>query len=72
MAVLQNWFILNLVMQTTNLAAIFTPAYYNTRPLDTIYRNFIATNFMQTTNCFVSCNYVEVDGCIDVHFDLDF
>lgn len=29
------------VMQTINLAAICTPADYNTRPLDTIYSNFI-------------------------------
>ena len=28
-------------MQTINLAAICTPADYNTRPLDTIYSNFI-------------------------------
>jgi hypothetical protein len=27
--------------QTINLAAICTPADYNTRPLDTIYSNFI-------------------------------
>jgi uncharacterized membrane protein YfhO len=29
------------VVQTINLAAICTPADYNTRPLDTIYSNFI-------------------------------
>lgn len=28
-------------VQTINLAAICTPADYNTRPLDTIYSNFI-------------------------------
>lgn len=28
-------------LQTINLAAICTPADYNTRPLDTIYSNFI-------------------------------
>ncbi|KAK1358027.1 hypothetical protein POM88_051283 [Heracleum sosnowskyi] len=28
-------------LQTINLAAICTPADYNTRPLDTIYNNFI-------------------------------
>jgi len=34
---LYSWFLL----QTINLAAICTPADYNTRPLDTIYSNFI-------------------------------
>lgn len=34
-------FLAFLVMQTINLAAICTPADYNTRPLDTIYSNFI-------------------------------
>ena len=29
------------MVQTINLAAICTPADYNTRPLDTIYSNFI-------------------------------
>jgi len=28
-------------LKTINLAAICTPADYNTRPLDTIYSNFI-------------------------------
>lgn len=34
----QSW---NLCFQITNLGAICTPADYNTRPLDTIYSNFI-------------------------------
>ena len=29
------------MVQTINLAAICTPADYNTRPLDTIYSNFV-------------------------------
>ncbi|GKB56839.1 UDP-D-apiose/UDP-D-xylose synthase 2, partial [Tanacetum coccineum] len=32
---------LYLPVETVNLAAICTPADYNTRPLDTIYSNFI-------------------------------
>lgn len=36
-----SFLIILVVLQTINLAAICTPADYNTRPLDTIYSNFI-------------------------------
>ena len=39
--ILNQFVAFSLVMQTINLAAICTPADYNTRPLDTIYSNFI-------------------------------
>ena len=39
--ILYQFVAFSLVMQTVNLAAICTPADYNTRPLDTIYSNFI-------------------------------
>ena len=34
-------YVLIAVLQVINLAAICTPADYNTRPLDTIYSNFV-------------------------------
>lgn len=39
-----------MLLQTINLAAICTPADYNTRPLDTIYSNFI--DALPVVRCF--------------------
>jgi len=56
----RNWVSL---FQTINLAAICTPADYNTRPLDTIYSNFIdALPVVRVTFTFSNSLLVSVCG----------
>jgi hypothetical protein len=54
MSCLINLLLLFWILQTINLAAICTPADYNTRPLDTIYSNFIDALPVVCILCFCS------------------
>lgn len=51
------------MVQTINLAAICTPADYNTRPLDTIYSNFIDALPVVCSSFFIGCSLLVISYC---------